>query len=59
MDSIIAQSVELICKFHEENSSKMKPVAQLRRNHPRIVLVEPADGDRVVQQHAVIGYVQH
>ena len=37
--------------------SEIKPVSHLGRDHPRIVPVEPADGHRVIQQHAVIGHV--
>ena len=35
----------------------MKSIAQLGRDHSWVVVVESADGDGVIQQHAVIGYV--
>ena len=37
----------------------MEPVAELCRQHARIVVVEAADGDRVVEQHTVVGDVDY
>jgi hypothetical protein len=37
----------------------VEPVAQFRREHTRVVVVESTDGDGVVEQHAVIGDVDY
>ena len=41
----------------KENLLKVKTIAQLRIDHARIVIVEASDGDRVIQQDAMIGDV--
>src|SRR5271166_4695902 len=51
------RSRELICKSPQIIFLEMEPVLRLRRNHARIVVMEPSDGDRVIQQHAVVGHI--
>src|SRR5260370_35000503 len=45
--------------FRSNPGLKMKSVAQLGRDHPRIVEVKTAHGDGVILQHPMIRHVQH
>ena len=38
---------------------KVEPVAQLGGDHSRVVLVKSADGDGVILQHAMVGYIDY
>ena len=37
----------------------METMADFRGDHPRVVEMKPADRDRVVEQHAVIGDIEN